>query len=80
MMNTQQEIHGLQMRSLVKSTGELELSLVDVATPQPKANEVVLRMEAAPINPSDLGLLLGGADMTTARASGSADRTACFGR
>ncbi len=65
---------GLQLRSLVKSTGELELSLVDVATPEPKANEVVLRIEAAPINPSDLGLLLAGADMTAARASGSADR------
>ena len=74
MMNTQHETRGLQLRSLVKSTGELELSLVDVATPQPKANEVVIRMEAAPINPSDLGLLLGGADMTTARASGSAER------
>ncbi len=74
MMNTQYENRGLQLRSLVKSTGELELSLVDVATPQPKANEVVLRMEAAPINPSDLGLLLAGADMTTARASGSAER------
>ena len=73
-MNTQQETRGLQVRSLVKSTGELELSLADVVTPQPKANEVVLRMEAAPINPSDLGLLLGGADMTTARASGSAQR------
>jgi NADPH:quinone reductase len=74
MMNTQHEIRGLQMRSLVKSTGELELSLADVATPQPKANEVVVRMDATPINPSDLGLLLGGADMTTARASGSAER------
>jgi NADPH:quinone reductase-like Zn-dependent oxidoreductase len=74
MMNTTHENRGLQLRSLVKSTGELELSLVDVATPEPKPNEVVLRMEAAPINPSDLGLLLAGADMTTARASGSAER------
>lgn len=73
-MNTQHENRGLQLRSLVKSAGELELSLLDVATPEPKANEVVLRMEAAPINPSDLGLLLAGADMTTARASGSAER------
>jgi NADPH:quinone reductase-like Zn-dependent oxidoreductase len=65
---------GLQLRSLVKSTGELELSLADVPVGEPKAGEVVLRMEAAPINPSDLGLLLAGADMTKARASGSADR------
>jgi NADPH2:quinone reductase len=74
MMNTTHENRGLQLRSLVKSTGELELSLADVATPEPKPNEVVLRMEAAPINPSDLGLLLAGADMTTVRASGSAER------
>ncbi|HEY6236698.1 MAG TPA: zinc-binding dehydrogenase [Candidatus Elarobacter sp.] len=65
---------GLQLRSLVKSTGELELSLADVATAEPNAGEVVLRMEAAPINPSDLGLLLGGADMSKARASGTAER------
>jgi NADPH:quinone reductase-like Zn-dependent oxidoreductase len=65
---------GLQLRSLVKSAGELELSLADVAVAEPKDDEVVLRMEAAPINPSDLGLLLAGADMTTARASGTPER------
>jgi NADPH:quinone reductase len=65
---------GLQLRSLVKSSGELELSLADVTLTEPKASEVVLRMEAAPINPSDLGLLLAGADLTTARASGTAER------
>ena len=65
---------GLQLRSLVKSTGELELSLADVAVAEPSADEVVLRVEAAPINPSDLGLLLAGADVTTARASGTAER------
>jgi NADPH2:quinone reductase len=35
---------------------------------------VIVRMEASPINPSDLGLLLGPADMNTARASGTPDR------
>jgi NADPH:quinone reductase-like Zn-dependent oxidoreductase len=65
---------GLQVRSLVKSSGELELSLADVPVLEPRADQVVLRVEAAPINPSDLGLLLAGADMTTARASGTADR------
>ncbi len=67
---------GLQVRSLVKSTGELEVSLADVPIAAPKADEVVLRMEAAPINPSDLGLLLAGADPATMRASGTADRPA----
>jgi NADPH:quinone reductase-like Zn-dependent oxidoreductase len=68
------ELEGLQLRSLVKKSGELELSLASVAVPDPAPDEVVVRVEAAPINPSDLGLLLGPADMTTARASGTAER------
>src|SRR5262249_29693757 len=61
----------LQLRSLVTKNGELELSLVSVAIPEPKPDEVVVRVEASPINPSDLGLLLGAADMSTARQSGT---------
>jgi len=64
---------GLQLRSLIKKSGELEISLVDVPTPEPGPDEVVVRVEASPINPSDLGLLVGAADMTTARASGTRD-------
>ncbi|MGY3111068.1 MULTISPECIES: zinc-binding dehydrogenase [unclassified Bradyrhizobium] len=64
---------GLQLRSLIKKSGELEISLLDVATPEPAADEVVVRVEAAPINPSDLGLLIGAADMSTAKASGGKD-------
>ncbi|MGY4351773.1 NADPH:quinone reductase-like Zn-dependent oxidoreductase [Bradyrhizobium sp. GM7.3] len=63
--------NGLQLRSLIKKSGELELSLLDVPTPEPAADEVVVRVEAAPINPSDLGLLIGAADMSTAKASGT---------
>src|SRR6476660_9620671 len=62
---------GLQLRSLVKKSGELELSLVNVPTPEPAADQVVVKVEATPINPSDLGLLIGPADMSTAKASGS---------
>jgi NADPH:quinone reductase-like Zn-dependent oxidoreductase len=62
---------GLQLRSLIKKTGELELSLVMVPTPEPAADEVVVRVEAAPINPSDIGLLFGAADMATAKLSGT---------
>ncbi|QAU46871.1 zinc-binding dehydrogenase [Bradyrhizobium guangzhouense] len=62
---------GLQLRSLIKKSGELEISLVDVPTPEPADDEVVVRIEAAPINPSDLGLLVGAADMSTAKASGT---------
>jgi len=62
---------GLQLRSLIKKGGELEISLVDVPTPEPAADEVVVRVEAAPINPSDLGLLVGAADISTVKASGT---------
>jgi len=57
---------GLQLRSLLKKSGELELSLVNIPTPEPADDEVVVRVEATPINPSDLGLLIGPADMSTA--------------
>ncbi len=67
---------GLQLRSLIKKSGELELSLAEVAIPEPAADEVVVRVEASPINPSDLGLLVGAADMTTAKASGTKDSPA----
>src|SRR5947209_2597477 len=64
---------GLQLRSLIKKSGELELSLAEIAIPEPAADEVVVRVEASPINPSDLGLLVGAADMSTAKASGTKD-------
>lgn len=64
----------LQLRSLIKSSGELELSLASVDTPLPGPDEVVVRIEASPLNPSDLGLLFGAADMSTAKASGTAER------
>src|SRR5258705_13648504 len=64
---------GLQLRSLIKKNGEFELSLKEIATPEPGPDEVVVRVEASPINPSDLGLLVGAADMTTAKASGTKD-------
>lgn len=64
----------LQLRSIVRASGELELSLADVPMPEPTADEVVVRIDAAPMNPSDLGLLFGAADMATAQASGTAER------
>ncbi|HEY8791065.1 MAG TPA: zinc-binding dehydrogenase [Actinopolymorphaceae bacterium] len=66
--------NALQLRSLVKAGGELELSLVSVPTPRPGPNEVLVRIEGSPINPSDLGLLVGAADTSTATLTGSPDR------
>lgn len=64
----------LELRSLVTSAGTLELSLQDVDVPTPGDNEVLVRIEASPINPSDLGLLVGSADMSKATVSGTPDR------
>jgi NADPH:quinone reductase-like Zn-dependent oxidoreductase len=66
---------GLELRSLIKKSGELEISLASVPIPEPGADEVLVRVEASPINPSDLGLLVGAADMSTAKATGSGDAT-----
>ena len=62
---------GLALRSLVTAQGQLELSLVELATPAPAADEVVVQVQATPLNPSDLGLLFGAADMRTAVLKGT---------
>ena len=62
-----------ELRSLVTPDGTLELSLAAVPVPDPGASEVIVRVEASPINPSDLGLLFAGADMSSASVSGPAD-------
>ena len=71
-MNTPNHLSFLQLRSLAKKSGELELSLQTTSIPPPAADEVVVRIEAAPINPSDLGLLLANADWSHAKACGTA--------
>jgi NADPH2:quinone reductase len=62
-----------QLRSLVTPEGELQLSVGTVSTPRPGQREVLVRVEAAPVNPSDLALLLAMADVSRAVASGPAD-------
>ncbi len=62
-----------QIQSTITSGGELRLALAEVETSAPGPDEVVIRVEASPINPSDLGLLLGPADMSRAAVSGAAD-------
>ncbi|AIY48034.1 zinc-binding dehydrogenase [Mycolicibacterium fortuitum] len=65
----------LELRSLVTDNGTLELSLHEVAVPTPAQDEVVVRVEASPINPSDLGLLIPStADMSAATVVGTPDR------
>lgn len=64
---------GLELRSTV-TEGALRLSLEPVTLGAPGDDEVIVRVEAAPINPSDLALLLGPADMATLEAGGTPDR------
>ena len=73
-MTTNTERTQLQLRSLVRGSGELELSLVEVPITPPGPGEVQVRIEASPLNPSDHGLLFGAADMSAAVASGTNDR------
>jgi hypothetical protein len=68
------QLHGLELRSTVTSEGQLILNLEPVAIDEPGPDEVIVQVEASPINPSDLGLLLGPADMATLVASGTPDR------
>jgi NADPH:quinone reductase len=64
----------LELRSLVNEQGMLELSLADVDLHSLASGEVLIRVEAAPINPSDLGLLLAGADVDSAVVQGTSER------
>jgi len=73
-MSNQIPTTGLQLRSQITRTGQLELSLVEGPVPSPGPEEVVIRVDAAPINPSDLGLLLGPADLSTIKVTGTAER------
>jgi NADPH:quinone reductase len=75
-MSAEIPAEALQLRSLVRADQTLELFLDMVPVSEPGPDEVVIRVEAAPLNPSDMGLLFGGADMGAAVASGSAERPA----
>jgi NADPH:quinone reductase len=67
-------LSGLELRSKITSGGKLVLSLEEARVPELAADEVVVRVEASPINPSDLGMLLGPADPSTFTAGGTAER------
>jgi NADPH:quinone reductase len=62
---------GLALRTLITADGELKMFLVDQPVPALADHEILVRVEAAPINPSDLALLTGPADLSTAQASGA---------
>ncbi len=72
-MSDANKLSGLQLRSLISTEGQLELSLARVDVPEPGPDQVVVKVEATPINPSDLGLLTGPADLSKATSTGSGD-------
>jgi NADPH:quinone reductase-like Zn-dependent oxidoreductase len=61
----------IQLTSTVSEDNKLTLALQDIEMPKPSANEVVVRIEAAPLNPSDFGVMFSAADMSTAVQSGT---------
>lgn len=65
---------GLQLRSTITQDKVLELTLVDTPIPTPGPDDVLVQVEATPLNPSDLGLLFGPADLSTVKVSGTAER------
>lgn len=64
----------LQLRSLVQPDGTLQISLESTPMPTPGPDEVLIQVQVTPINPSDIGLLLGPADLSTVQVTGTADR------
>lgn len=65
----------LQMFSTVTEAGELRLELLEKPMPQPTSSQVLVRIEATPINPSDQGAMFGMADISAAETSGSGKGT-----
>ena len=65
----------LQMFSTVTDAGEVRLELLEKPTPQPETNQVLVKIEATPINPSDLGVMFGLSDMANAKSSGAGNDT-----
>lgn len=60
----------LELRTTISPDATLRLHLEPVTLPEPGPGQVLVRVEAAPINPSDLGLMFGPADMATLARDG----------
>ena len=67
-------ISSKELRSEITPAGQLRLSLAEREVAPPGPDDVVVRVEAAPINPADLAELLGSADVSTLRREATTDR------
>lgn len=65
----------LQMVSTLTNEGELRLELIEKETPKLKPEQVLIQVEAAPINPSDLGVLFGWANVDKGATEGTGPTT-----
>jgi NADPH2:quinone reductase len=77
-METIMAVTGRQLSSTANADGTLTLTLQEVTLDDPAADEVIVRVEAAPINPSDLGLLLGPVDLSTMRIGAGSEPALTF--
>jgi NADPH:quinone reductase-like Zn-dependent oxidoreductase len=67
---------GREIRSKIEDNGILSLTIETIEITDPADDEIIVRVEAAPINPSDLGLLTGPADIASLVETGSVDTPA----
>jgi NADPH:quinone reductase len=67
-------ISSKELRSEITPAGQLRLSLAEREVAPPGPDDVVVRVEAAPINPADMAELLGPADVATLMSEATADR------
>lgn len=74
------KLYGIELRSKITSDGELHLWLEDVKIPEPVSDEVVIFVEAAPLNPSDIGLLFGPVNPLTMSIGGTTERPTLHAR
>jgi len=79
-MNAPIPATALHLRSLVQADGTLQVSLEPTPVPTPGTDEVLIQMQATPINPSDIGLLFGPADLSTVQVTGTAERPVVHAR
>src|SRR5260370_30214127 len=76
----EQNRSGLELGSKISSDGTLDVLIDEVVVPEPAPAELVIRMEAAPPNPSDIILLLGPADPSAIRQAGTSERPRAIGK
>jgi NADPH2:quinone reductase len=75
-MSQSSDLRSLELRSKVTSEGALELWLDEFSVSEPSAGELIVRIDAAPVNPSDMILMFGPADLSTIRVERSSGRPA----